>query len=57
MKWDLWVPTLFWDVQEIAQGVKSVDFDGSTKPYVTLKVMRINMMHDLGQKASCKEKK
>jgi hypothetical protein len=57
MKWDLWVPTLFWDFQEIAQGVKPVDFDGSTKPYVTPKAMRINMMHDLGQKASCKEKK
>jgi hypothetical protein len=47
---------LFWDLKEIAQGVKPVDFDGSTKLYVTPEAMRINMMHDLGQKASCKEK-
>jgi hypothetical protein len=56
MKWDLWVPILFWQLEEVVNGVKIVDCNGSTKLRVTPKTMRINMMHDLCQKSSCKKR-
>jgi hypothetical protein len=55
MKWDLLVPILFWDLEEVVNGVKTVDCNGSTKLLVTPMTIRVNMMHDLCQNASCKK--
>jgi hypothetical protein len=33
MKYDLWIPILFWDLEEVVNGVKTVDSNGSTKLY------------------------
>jgi hypothetical protein len=41
--------------KEVVNGVKTVDCNGSTKLLVTPMTIRVNMMHDLCQNASCKK--